>query len=75
MSELSPYEVQVKNAIETFDKYIKNSMPEEYPEWVNDVLMTIVDRKESRLAKHEVWAVGVFEAKKDTKPAHSDSVK
>ena len=76
MSEtLTPEEQQVKNAIETFEKYLKNSMPEEYPEWVKDVMMTIVDGKLQRLAGHEPWAVGVYEAKKGMPASHSDSVK
>lgn len=68
-------EQQIKNATETFEKYLKNSMPEEYPEWVKDVMMTIVDGKLQRLTGHESWVLGVYEAKKDMKAAHSDCVK
>lgn len=64
---------QGKLAAETFDKYLKNSMPEEYPAWVNDVLITIGDGKVQRLAKYEVWVTEVYEANKNMKPAHADS--
>jgi len=75
MSELTHEEQQIKNAAETFEKYLKNSMPDEYPEWVNDVLITIGDGKTQRLLKHEDWAMGVYELKKDMKAAKSDTVK